>query len=110
MSDPDRRFLEDILSGRDLDERGLKKLFEIGRSNALNNIQAHEGLVSEHAKTPGSLPTFRTAYGVSITPELRKYAKEGMQGAGPVPVQSLSPEQQKAVQDYLRGLGGSPAP
>lgn len=122
MSDPDKKFLEEILGGRGLDAAGLDKLFSIGIENSVKNIDAHNSFVNQTAEAPGSLPSFRNLYRVNLpmtgapteeNPEgvfRMQIGGPGAPAAGaptpnaPIPTSSLSPAQIKGLQEWLKSL------
>lgn len=72
MSDADSNLLQDIYAGKNLTDDAIRRLLEIGVSQGLGAIEAHNGMVDEHAKLPGAIPQFKKFYGVTAPNGLPK--------------------------------------
>lgn len=108
MSDPDKRFLEEILGGKGLDAPGLEKLFQIGIENSVKNIDTHNSFVNRTAAAPGSLPSFRDLYRVQL-PMTGEPTEENPEGVFRMTVGKSpagTPSSPIPLEEYLRRQGG----
>ena len=83
MSDADKSFLQNVLSGADLDDRAINKVLQIGIENSIKNLHQHNSYVERIAVEKDTPAMFRPGFRVEMPEDL---APGGEFRLGPVGV------------------------
>jgi hypothetical protein len=113
MSDADKSFLQNVLSGADLDDRAINKVLQIGIENSIKNLHQHNSYVERIASEKDTPAMFRPGFRVEMPEDLAPGGEFRLGPVGvppaagsPAPTAPGAPAAAIPLDEYLRRQRG----